>query len=479
MSPEGRFIPAVNWGRVQVLACLAALFILGCGGSGDYHASGGIGGTGATIGTITGHGSIIVNGIRFDTSSAFIEIEDNAPILPPIGREVVVQGLVTGRASGAAHQIRAFFRVRGPLQALEALDDRQTRLTVMGQTVFVHPQTVLAGIDLDRLALDMVLEVSGPVDESTGAIHAGYILYVENPVENPDLPMAVKGRVRESDPGQHTINDLAVDFRNIQEIPQNWIGRLVAVRGDLYGGILVADAAEPFEADVFETAAFFCLEGFAVSPGGSGGQWAMGAYDLQFDNQTYFEEGLAEDDLPSGIRLRVRGTLHNRVILVDEIRIADRVHLASRVASIDLTNGGAELTLEGMVPLVVRSNELTRFGARARELNDVEVGDHVRIHGHWLDNHTAVAALVLLFSPQHRQFHLEGPVTSIGAFHFDVLGVAVDTEANADIRFYDTDEEALDVGDFMAALVEGTLVRVTGRWDDDGRLLYQEMRLLH
>jgi hypothetical protein len=75
------------------------------------------------------------------------------------------------------------------------------------------------------------------------------------------------------------------------------------------------------------------------------------------------------------------------------------------------------------------------------------------------------------------KFHLEGPVTSIGTFQFDILGVAVDTEASADIRFYDTDEEALTVGEFMAALHEGTLVRVTGRWDGD-RVAYETMSIV-
>jgi hypothetical protein len=69
----GRWLPAV-------LAALLAIGIGGCGGGGGGGggggtvADGGIGGTGISSGSITGMGSIFVNGRRFEIESAEITI---------------------------------------------------------------------------------------------------------------------------------------------------------------------------------------------------------------------------------------------------------------------------------------------------------------------------------------------------------------------------------------------------------------------
>ena len=59
-----------------------AFMIPGCGGSGggggiDGLAGGGIGGTGITSGTVTGFGSVFVNGIKFETAGTSFDVDDD------------------------------------------------------------------------------------------------------------------------------------------------------------------------------------------------------------------------------------------------------------------------------------------------------------------------------------------------------------------------------------------------------------------
>ena len=480
MNPEETM--HIMWRRypLRLLICLAMLFAVGCGGdAGNYQAGGGIGGTGVAIGSVSGHGSIVVNGVRFDTARAEIFLEGGlvdtgdqaAHDLLPIGQEVVVRGDIADDFSGSATRVYAFNRVRGPLDAFEPYDAHNARLVIMGQTVYVNPQTHWEEISMEETALQMVLEVSGPVDD-TGVVHAGRVRLVAPYLSGDDRVM-VKGPIEDLNPLQRTfrINGLEIDYSHVQE-PMAWMdSRTVSVQGRLAADILIADAVDAFVTASFDSATDFILEGFVQASDGPY-PWRVGEYDLRFDSQP-------EIDIKAGIRILARGTLQDRVFWVDSVRAATAVRLESNVAAVDTDNG--ELTLDGMAPVAVRVNPLTRIIAvkPPGTLADIQVGDHLSIYAQTIDDRYVAAATILVIPGLgvRDKFHLEGPVTGIGHFQFAVLGVVVDTEANADIRFYDTDEEALTVGEFMAALVEGTLVRVTGRWDDD-RIGYETMTIV-
>ena len=61
--------------KFTALASIATLFTFsGCGGGGDMRMAG-IEGTGFASGAITGFGSVIVNGITFNTNSATFTID--------------------------------------------------------------------------------------------------------------------------------------------------------------------------------------------------------------------------------------------------------------------------------------------------------------------------------------------------------------------------------------------------------------------
>jgi len=472
-----------HWTLRLLLACLLALFAPACGGGGgggsDYSADGGgIGGSGRTvtsvaIGTVTGHGSIIVNGVTFDTTESKIIVEgmhagtgdQAARNLVPVGREVVVQADDTDLDSGTALQVETFHRVLGPLQDIQIIDEGHGILFVMGQAVYIYPDTRWDGITMGGLAFDMVLEVSGPMDDA-GIVHAGYIRLAAPRVE-PTTPVAVKGRIRNLDAQQKVfrINDLIIDFGDAQAPPEALLeNRTVSVRGHLRQETLVAGTVELFEIESFEALPDLSLEGFIV-PSDGAYQWTMGPYQLHFDQHTRYD-GLDPEDVAPGVRLLVRGRLQNQVLLVELVRPTARVSLESNVAHVDHVDPyNGELILEGMHPLVVQVNAQTRFVAQARELSDIRVGDHVRLHAYPLDGNQSVSAVRILVLPgrgNRNKFHMEGPVTRIFATQFEILGVPIDTQASAGNRFHDVDENQVGAADFMNALSVDDSVKVSG-----------------
>ncbi|MCK5481876.1 MAG: hypothetical protein KAJ06_12040, partial [Gammaproteobacteria bacterium] len=157
------------------------LFVAGCGGGGGGGSSlagGGIGGTGITSGTITGFGSVFVNGVEFETDGSSFDVDDN------IGTDQDVLGLgmvvtITGSinpdgVTGTALSILYDDEVEGPIAGDPVEDaDRVTKtFTVLGITVVVDRNTtVFSGTDYDSLAMDNIVEVSGFFD-GTGALLA-------------------------------------------------------------------------------------------------------------------------------------------------------------------------------------------------------------------------------------------------------------------------------------------------------------------
>ena len=152
---------------------MAALLVACGGGGGDTPAVGG----GATAqsfssGPISGLGSIIVNGVRFDDSAARVEDEDGAAHAArelKLGMMVEVQAgsIDDNAAKASASLIRFGSEMVGPVASIDAT--AQT-LRVLDQTIEVKTTTVfedgLAGFS--AIAQGQVLEIHAQFDAATG-----------------------------------------------------------------------------------------------------------------------------------------------------------------------------------------------------------------------------------------------------------------------------------------------------------------------
>lgn len=151
-----------------------AAVLAGCGGGGsDTSASGSA--TAYASGPITGFGSVIVNGVRFDDSSARITDDDDGALNRDelrLGMMAEVQGAdvtsdIQGK-HGRALSIRIGNEIVGPVSAV---DTTAKTLTALGQTVVVTDNTLygeritggLAGV-----AVGTVIQVNGSLDVATG-----------------------------------------------------------------------------------------------------------------------------------------------------------------------------------------------------------------------------------------------------------------------------------------------------------------------
>jgi hypothetical protein len=173
-SIASRALRARTWWRLPSASLLAALLLHGCGGGV------GSGGTGTyASGPITGFGSIVVGGVRFDDSAAAVLDDDDGGRTRDalkLGVTVDVEaGAVRTDATGAsatATRVRIGSALSGPVQSIAA---GAGTFVALGQTVRVAVETVfderIAG-GFAGLGVGDGVEVYGLYDAATGSLHA-------------------------------------------------------------------------------------------------------------------------------------------------------------------------------------------------------------------------------------------------------------------------------------------------------------------
>jgi hypothetical protein len=158
------------------LVLTALLAACGGGGGGSSITTGiGSGGTGGvSAGPVSGFGSIIVNGVKFDDAGAAVTIDDRSdrPVTEiRLGMMVEVHGTIDdGGTTGKATTIKASSQVEGPVASIDPVANSFVSL---GQTVRVNINTVFEGLaNLAALGAGDLVEVHGLTDPSTGIITA-------------------------------------------------------------------------------------------------------------------------------------------------------------------------------------------------------------------------------------------------------------------------------------------------------------------
>ena len=166
---------------------LAVTSLAGCGGGGDGSASTSSGAI-TSVGTISGFGSIYVNGVKFETDNASYEVDDETVYSDDdlaVGMKVRVEGTVNPDGiTGTANSVYYDDDVEGPIDAgslITSLDGNTKTFTIFGLNILAHVTDTVYddGASFDGLAENQVCRgnfirtrdpmtqssrVAGPVD---------------------------------------------------------------------------------------------------------------------------------------------------------------------------------------------------------------------------------------------------------------------------------------------------------------------------
>lgn len=419
-------------------------FITACNDSSLSLTGGGIGGTGnpfpevgiaapplaakvgegINIGPITSFGhvfdSVLVNGIEYDLSQAEIIMNGQAATAADLklGMIVQVQGTITdeNNKTGVARLIEANENAVGPVQFI---DEMNSSLTVLGQTVIINPFTIFDGFaDISELKSNNILAVSGLTDEMD------HILATRIALVLPNNPFQVRGRASLDFSKQTaTMGNLTVDCSQtpFAETTADDM-HLLDVKGELSGNRLIAEQCQLVEPIEWKTFAAVRLEG-VITRFNTATDFDIDYLPATVSLAAQFQLGTVTD-LTLGSRLKVKGSRdENGVLVAEEIQFFNLTHYMSIKAPIETIAAdskqinllGISLQLNNDTVFIDNSDESTPFNWQA-----LRVGDWVQIRG-FIDLNTHLPVIE----------QLQRQVTQFGENNVELVGhpdaIEVDT----------------------------------------------------
>jgi cytochrome c-type biogenesis protein CcmE len=458
-------IPTVIW---AILIFMALFTQTACNdsGGGGLMAGGGIGGTGISVGEISGFGSIIVNDVDFDTKKAKVIVNGkqigvgdsvvrNALAL---GMVVRVEGKFLGNDTGKADRIVFNEDVKGPATTIETLDTNVKKIVVLGQTVIVDDGTQFKDTDYDSLKVGDVLQISGWTD-GKGVIQATYLANIDG----ADDRVSVKGIITEvNDPQTNLrINQLNVDFSQaaLMGFPdgQPVADQLVVAKGILNAnGVLVATQVSLEDNLGIDEADDVEIEGI-VSQFTSPQTFLLGTTPIRTDEATEFK-GIEPDEIVAGLRLLIKGSLKKGRLLADDVIARDKVNIEGKVEDVDY--GRLEVTFTGLIPLVIHINNATKIFGNADKLGDLKQGQHVKVLGYVAGEDKVEATQIKVEKDDKGKVKLLGPVTGKTKNTVSVFQVEIDV--NQIDEFKNDTGEMVFRDDFLNLVIEGDTASANG-----------------
>ena len=450
--------------------------------------TGGITGTGVAfaIGPVTGFGSVIVNGVTYDTSNAAFDLDGVVATQGDfkVGQYVLVEGTIDpAGTTGGANTVSFNDNVEGPVSSVDSLAGS---FVVLGQTVTTSASTSFddsCPATLDGLLGVAAVEVSGPVT-SDGTIAATRV-----ECKAVAGQMEVTGIVSGHNAGAMTfqINALVVDYSAaaITDFPTAGMindGDPVEAKGNALGGAgeLLATSVEYKGADFADNEGDHAeIEGF-ITRFVSATDFDVSGIPVTTTGSTVFVDGVAAD-LGLNLKVEVEG-LFNAGGTLEATKVQIKQGTNVRVTGrIDSVSGSTVLVLN--IPITT-SSLTTRFEDKSNadldplSVGDLNVDDYIEVRGQEFPAGSGELAAVLLERDDPRaDTELRGFVEAGGVSRptLTVLGVTIET--NGATVYRDLADQVMPVDDFWAAVTEGTLVDANGTETASTTLLADELSL--
>jgi Domain of unknown function (DUF5666) len=373
---------------VATVSLVAAVTACGGGGVSSVNNSPTTAKAAATTatGTISGFGSVVINGKHYDTSAASFTVDDASANQSGlhVGQLVTVSGKSDDSGATKAEHVDYDSAVVG---AITVIDSTNNSLTALGQTIKVGVSTAYENVtDFSALQVGDFVRVSGDRD-SAGNIVAGYIGKL--PASPAEVRLSGPIATLNSSAGTFTIGGEAINFGSAALVPANvslQSGQFVVVRGtvDSAGTTLTASRVrvrKPLQdanpGDHGE------LEGLISQTGSN--TFQIGTVVVHYDSSTVFEHGSASD-VAVGRRVEVHGLLNSDGSLQAqrvEIEVAEREDRPTGVLVGVLTSSPDTTTntiaLLGTTVAVTSNTVYEDDNDQMFKLSDLMAGDRVGV----------------------------------------------------------------------------------------------------
>lgn len=464
-AATGHIQKGVRW-MALATALLASGLFAACGGGG-----GGGGGTptttaGVSSGEIEGFGSIIVNGVRFNTDNATFVIEgDDNPSQSDLREGMIVQidgSFDDNGTTGTATLVSYGDNLEGPVASVtETTPGLVKVLSILGHNVIVENGVTIFDdtppVTYGNLAVDQVLEISGHMG-ANGDIQATFIekkaetsaAFLVDPLQD----FEVLGTVSNLGASTFNINSLTVDFSGVT--PRNGTlanGALVEVKGrDFNAGTLTATDVE-LKDGLGVNIAKVELEGLIANLTPGAQTFTINGQLVNYSGATF--RGGMEVDLANGTKVEAEGPVDAAGNLnAVKVTFKESVRIEGNIAAV---TSATTFTLEGLGGITINvDSSLTRLDNLA-SLGALNSGNEIKVRARQAAGGALIATRLELvdLQPANRTT-LQGPAANISSPSFTILGVSVDTST---VTQFEIEDVLTNRAGFFAALKADDIVK--------------------
>ena len=472
-----------NMIRTATMTAFMMLALAACGGGGGGGGDDGgtvtppvtppvdgIGRNGVAIGPISNFGSVIVNGVTYNTDAATFSIDDEPGTQDDleVGDMVIIAGTINDDGvSGTADTVFFDDLVKGPVDSVDLVN---RSLVVLGQPVLVTASTSFddgfSPASLEGVNAGQIVEVSGQIDANDN------IVATRIEPKPTGTTFEVYGTVAGNDATnlEFTIRGLLVDYAGatLQDFPSGQVsnGDFVEVKGNALGGSgeLIATQVE-FKSLVpnANDGDFVEVEGF-ITRFVSATDFDVSGIPVTTNASTTYEGG-TEADLGLNIKVEVEGSIDaNGLVTASkiDIRRAKAVRVTANIDSVDAANDSlVVLGIPVSIDALTRIEDKSNADVDPLNVTDLAAGDYIEVRGdEFPADSGTIRATILEREDADTDAILQGFVATVSEPSLTILGVTIETGGTTVFR--DENDAVISATEFFNRVAANSLVKAKG-----------------
>lgn len=400
-----------------------------------------------TIGTVSGFGSLYVNGVRYNTDNADFTVNGQLGSEDAIrlGDRVVLSGLTNNQGRFIANSVNYEATATGQIQHNDYANET---ITIHGQTFVLTGESNLEEVTFNALKQGDFAEISAVYSEQRGFL----ISKLERKDDEDTLSLTAKVTALDSANNTLTISDTTFDTSNVTVPQELAVGNIVKIEFNQLNDVNVITYIEIENYDEHDGVSVI-LDGPIANV--TDNSITIANTQVLINDDTDFEN-ISLAQLANGTRVVVEAIIINNQHIAEEIAlyISADSDIEGVITDIDLalntiTVNEREYTI---TPFTLFDDE-SSADDKQLTLSSLAIGDFVEIDFYSDDNDNAfVTKLEREEQSENDEISISGKVSNINldTNTFNVSGITVFVNASSELenRFGND----VPVQDFMASL---------------------------
>ncbi|MEN8177865.1 MAG: DUF5666 domain-containing protein [Pseudomonadota bacterium] len=468
---------------------LATSGLVACGGGGDSTTDTATASK-TTVGTITGFGSVYVNGVKFETDSASYEVDDDANTGQSdlaVGMKVKVKGTINDDGvTGTADSIYYDDDVEGPIDNFQLHADGVTAtFTVLGMDVLAEDKVTVFDDEGDSDSLSFATLDNGINVEVSGYFDGVQIVATRiEKQDNDDQEFEIKGTVFSYENSEIVLtlqNDVQSPAYPVADSVNTdiTVGQFVEAKLSDTGSGLEVIEIELDDDDLLDDNEDE-VELYGILSGNDNDGFMVNEVPLDLSGSPEYEPDSLEGNLVEGMQVEVEGSMVDGILIVDEIEAEaeSEIEIEARVTQVvELgTDGRYTITLDmngtDTLPVISDNNTLLEDdsdfdtdGDGSFTLLELSDTDFVEVEAY--QSGTDLIATKIKRKDASDETTLEAPFDSYEPNASITLSAGINITYMLDTSTeYQVDDVTSDHDSFFIEVTTGDLVKIKDKYID-------------